>query len=266
MTGQDATRSDEPVAALAPEGDPTDEQIRDPATGTRDDYVLMLGDSTVPVPHRGPEPVVPASQQAAGAGSFPLWPDSSDGSRSLAAPGDHHGLRPGPPVLRRVPKPPRRPLLGLPLLVVLALVALLFGWLGAEPFWLAVHHGDTGTLTVTSCAGSGVGKHCVGRFVPTDHRYTVRSVTMAGAQDDGRPGAHLAARMVGAGGRLAYVGDGTGLLLRWTLPLAAVVLCGLLIGLTTGAWRLHGRSRLGAVTLSLLGPLAISACILGLTW
>jgi hypothetical protein len=283
MTGQDAKQSDEPLAALAPEGGDTDwpsidktgkpdksegdaaEEIRDPATGAKDDYVLMLGDSTVPVQHRHAELVVPGAHQAPGSGAFPLWPDTPDSHRSLAAPGAHPDLRPGPPVIRRV-KPPRRPLLGLPLLVVLALVALLFGWLGAEPFWLAVHHGDAGTLTVTSCTGSGVGKHCLGRFVTADGHYTVGSVTMSGAQDAGRPGAHLTARMVGRDGRLAYVGDNTGLLLRWVLPLAAVVGCGLLIGLATGAWRLHGRARFGAVTLSLLGPLTITACVLALTW
>jgi hypothetical protein len=282
MTGQDAKQSDEPLAALAPEGDATDwpilnksgkpdktiedDEIRDPVTGTKDDYVLMLGDSTVPVQHRHAELVIPAAHQAAGSGGFPLWPDSPDAVRQFGAHGEHPDLHPDGPVARRVPKPPRRPLLGLPLLVVLALVALLFGWLGAEPFWLAVHHGDTGTLTVTSCTGSGVNKHCLGRFTPTDRRYTVGSVTMAGSQDDGRPGAKLAARMVGEGGRLAYVGNNTGLLLRWVLPLVAVVACGLLIGLATGAWRLRGRSRFGAVTLSLLGPLAITGCVLALTW
>jgi hypothetical protein len=270
MTGSkashDAKQSDEALAALASEGDDDEDEIRDPATGTKDDYVLMLGDTTVPVQHhRHAELVTPAAHQAPGSGGFPLWPDSPGGSLPLGALGDHPDRHPGPVVARRV-KPPRRPLLGLPLLVVLALVALLFGWLGAEPFWLAVHHGDAGTLTVTSCTGSGVNKHCLGRFTPADRRYTVGNVTMAGAQDDGRPGAKLAARMVGASGRLAYVGDNTGLLLRWALPLAAVVACGLLIGLATGAWRLRGRSRFGAVTLSLLGPLAITGCVLALTW
>src|SRR3954462_2690928 len=60
MTGQDATRSDEPVAALAAGGGSTDRPTPDPsggpASGGRDDHVLMLGDSTIPVPHRGPEP------------------------------------------------------------------------------------------------------------------------------------------------------------------------------------------------------------------
>jgi hypothetical protein len=223
----------------------------------------MLGDTTLALPHRHAEPVSPAAHQAAGSGGFPLWPDSPGAVRS---PDDHHERHPGGVAVRRPPKPPRRPLYGLPFMVVLALVALLFGWLGAEPFWLAVHHGDAGTLTVTSCTGSGVNKHCVGRFVPAGGAYTVGRVTMAGAQDDGRPGAKLAARMVSAGGRLAYVGDSTGLLLRWALPLAAVVGCGLLIGLATGAWRLRGRSRFGAVTLSLLGPLAITGCVLALTW
>lgn len=273
MTGskasQDAKPSDEPLAALTPAGDdsgwPTLDKSGKPdephETGAKDDRGPMPGDATVPAAHRHAAPVSPAPHQAASANNFPLWPDSPGAGRSA---GEHLDRR--VPASRRAPKPPRRPLVGIPLMVVLALVALLFGWLGAEPFWLAVHHSDAGTLTITSCTGSGVDKHCTGRFVPADHHYTVGNVTAAGAQAVARPGVQVAARMVSESGRLAYVGDGTGLLLRWTLPLAAVLACGLLIGLATGAWRLRGRSRFGAVTLSLLGPLAIAGCVLALTW
>lgn len=215
---------------------PDDDEIRDPATGVPDGY----------------EPTGPLTEEH----EFPLWPDGRARAATLAPP---HPQAPAGPV-----RDPRRPGVGLPLLVVFALFAAFFAWVGAEPFWLAVGHADRGTVAVTRCTGGGVAKRCAGDFTAADRRYRVRGVPVSGG--DARPGARLAARMVSSSARQAYVGDSLGLLLRWAVPLALVLLLGLLIAVVTGAGRLRGRHRAAAVTLSLLGPLVIAAGLLAAAW
>ncbi|HEY0358286.1 MAG TPA: hypothetical protein VGD11_06870, partial [Mycobacteriales bacterium] len=68
----------------------------------------------------------------------------------------------------------RRPVVGLVALVAFGLVALFFGWVSADPFWLAVGRGTDGTVTVTRC-DSG---QCVGRF--TTERFAAEGVTLSG--------------------------------------------------------------------------------------
>ncbi|WP_203959912.1 hypothetical protein [Actinocatenispora thailandica] len=188
------------------------------------------------------------------ASNFPLWPTAS-GTRSAGP------VRPAAPP---IPRRPRRPAVGIPLLVVFALLAALFAWLGAAPAWLAAGHGDAGTVRISWCTGAGWSRHCVGDFVATGHRYSVRHVTVYGAPV--RAHTTHAARMVSRASGKAYLGDRAGLTLRWAVPLALVLLCGLLIALTTGAWRLPGRGRAAAVAISLLAPLAVAAGILAAAW
>ncbi|MGA8113320.1 MAG: hypothetical protein WCA46_06635, partial [Actinocatenispora sp.] len=254
-----------------------DDEILDPQTGEPDRYVPARD---VPETrevreqrtgrHAAPEP--PPSSGA----DFPLWTDEQQTRESRRTRADRRGrgrsrdtrrtaLRPDA-AARRARSEPRRPGAGLVLLVVLALAATFFGWVGAEPFWLSVGHGDGGTLTVTRCVGAGISKRCVGDFTAAGHRYAVRTVALSGAPDKGRPGATLTARMVSERGRQAYVGDDTGLLLRWALPLVLVLVLGLLIAAVTGARRLTGRHRLAVVGLSVLGPLVLAGGLLAVTW
>ncbi|GAA4205372.1 hypothetical protein [Actinocatenispora rupis] len=222
--------------------DDLDDETRDPETGLVDEYHVDGG------------PVRPAD--VGGSGEFPLWPD---GGRARAATLTRPESRPVPF------RAPRRPGVGLPLLVVFALLAAFFAWVGAEPFWLAVGHADRGTVTVTRCTGHGVLKRCVGDFAAGGDRYRVRGVPVSGG-DAAPVGVRRPARMVSQTGRQAYVGDSLGLLLRWAVPLALVLVLGLLIALATGAWRLRGRQRAVACTLSMLGPLVITAGLLAAAW
>lgn len=263
VTGKDTDRDgerddDRPVALAAalPDGLPDDDdEIRDPVTGRPDRYVPG---GPVDAPELTDTVEVPAQST----GEFPLWPvpAPTPTGRSQSAMYDARQLD----VPRR---PPRRPMIGLPLLVLLAFAAALFGWLGAEPLWMAAGHADHGTIIVTRCDGSGISRRCAGAFSADNHRFTVPDVPLAGAAPTAaRVDARLPARMVGSGGRMAYTGGTTGLTLRWAIPLAVVLLCGVVIALVTGAWRLPRRYRMGAVTLSLLGPVAIGAGILAMSW
>ena len=71
--------------------------------------------------------------------------------------------------------------------------------------------------------------------------------------------------MLDDGSRWAYAGPVSGLHLRWQLGLAAVLVCGVLIGLATGVGRLRTAGRGGRFVLwavSLAGPLALFAGML----
>ncbi|MEV4707505.1 hypothetical protein [Actinoplanes sp. NPDC049316] len=176
--------------------------------------------------------------------------------------------RPAEPAQVRVPvaprqsrkrgREPRRPAGGLMALLTLALVAAFFSWVSAEPFWLAVGHGDQGEATVSRCTGSGVTQRCVGDFAAGNGQYIVKHVALVGVE----PGQTTApARMVSSGSAQAYVGD-TGPLvhLRWSLGFVLVLLCGLGIAGLTGVRRLESRpKRRTALLLSLAGPLALLA-------
>lgn len=176
-----------------------------------------------------------------------------------------------PPVLTRprhrgtgraTRKPTGRPVSAQVSLVALGLVAAFFAWVSAEPFWLAVGHGDQGYATTTRCTGDGVTQRCAGRFADADGRYTITQVRLLGVEGQARqPGAVTPARMVSPDSLQAYVG-GTGALLqlRWMLGFALVLLCGYAIAGVTKARRLDtARARRAAVLLSLAGPLALLA-------
>jgi hypothetical protein len=174
----------------------------------------------------------------------------------------------GRPPRRRAPQP-RRPAAGLFAMLALGLIAAFFAWVSAEPFWLAVGHGDSGTATVERCTGAGVTQRCAGRFTAADGSYRVDGLALFGVDPGQRaPGATTAARMVSSESRQAYVG-GPGLLmhLRWVLSFVLVLLCGLGIAGLTGARRLDtARARRGALLVSVAGPLVLLAGFLFLTY
>jgi hypothetical protein len=147
-------------------------------------------------------------------------------------------------------------------MLALGLIAAFFAWVSAEPFWLAVGHGDRGAATVERCTGAGVTQRCVGQFIAADGAYRVDNLALFGVEPDQRaPGASTAARMVSSDSRQAYVGS-TGLLmhLRWALSFVLVLICGLGIAILTGARRLDSaRARRGALLVSMAGPLVLLA-------
>jgi hypothetical protein len=195
-------------------------------------------------------------EERAAAGS--AWPIPEARSRHTGSPGPADAVRGKPPARR--PRTPRRPAVGLIALVALGLIAAFFSWVSAEPFWLAVGHGDPGTATVTQCTGSGVTQRCFGSFAAAEGRFAVPRVTLLGVATDARDaGAAAPARMVSADSRQAYVGAAGPLIhLRWSLGFLLVLLCGYGIAGLTGARRLEtGRARRGAVLVSLAGPVLL---------
>ncbi|WP_157437627.1 hypothetical protein [Actinoplanes subtropicus] len=157
---------------------------------------------------------------------------------------------------------PRTPIAALTALIALGLLAAFFAWVSAEPFWLAMGHGDRGYATVTRCTGAGVTQHCVGRFAAADDSFTISRVTLFGVEPDHRvPGTISPARMVSPDSSHAYLGTTSPLLqLRWILGFLLVLFCGYAIAGVTGARRLEtGRARRGAVLASLAGPVLLLA-------
>src|SRR5262249_26438144 len=153
---------------------------------------------------------------------------------------------------RRVPRPrtTRHPLLGLAALLLLGLLATFFAWSSAEPLWLSLGHGTTGTATVADCRIRGIAHRCAD-FVATHGSFTAERVTLLGTGPL-RPGATVPARMVSAAGTAAYADSP---LPSWAPDLLGVLLCGLGIAWLTGAYRLPGiRARIAATALSLAGP------------
>jgi hypothetical protein len=203
-------------------------------------------------------------EQRAAAADAPPEPETG----SLATlPGPADGRRGQPPLVR--PRSPRRSAPGLFGLMALALIAAFFSWVTAEPFWLAVGHGQHGVATVTQCTGSGVTQRCAGTFTAAGDEYRAPRVTLLGVDPARRnPGAVAPARMVKSSSKQAYVGT-TGLLvhLRWVLGMALVLLCGLGIAGITGTRRLETRrARRVALLMSLAGPVLLLAGFLIATY
>jgi hypothetical protein len=197
----------------------------------------------------------------------PFWLDNPDqaGARRLPEVSSHaQGRRP-----RRRRGAIRKPAPALLALVALALVATFFAWVSAEPFWLAVGHGDRGYATTTACDGSGVTQRCAGRFDAADGSFAVTRVGLLGVAGDTRArGAVAPARMVSASSRMAYLGN-TGVLvhLRWVLGFALVLICGYGIARLTGARRLDDpRARRLVMLTSLLAPVILLAGFLAATY
>ncbi|MEU8615840.1 hypothetical protein AB0C29_48450, partial [Actinoplanes sp. NPDC048791] len=200
----------------------------------------------------------------------PFW-KAEEERRALSAPpaeAPEKATEVRPRARRRAPEP-RRPAAGLFGLLALGLIAAFFAWVSAEPFWLAVGHGDRGSATVTRCTGSGVSQRCTGQFTAANGTYRVDRLALFGIEPTQRvPGTSAPARMVSSDSRQAYVGD-TGVLvhLRWALSFVLVLLCGLGIAALTGVRRLEtARARRGALLVSLAGPLVLLAGFLYVTY
>jgi hypothetical protein len=242
-------------------GQPKRQEATVPGQGGAD---LMRADVNRATPGRAD----PARLQAIEESSF--WLTTEEAARDRAAgspPGTQDALPPAaasrlgvPPHPRDLPRKPRTPFVGLAALMVLAFAAAFFAWVSAEPIWLAVGHGDQGTVTVARCAGDGIARRCVGTF--TDGAFTVDDVALLGVDAaERRAGVTVPARMVDRQSRQAFV-NAPGLLLhlRWVVGVGLLLLCGLCIAGTTGARRLETpRARRWAVLLSLAGPLALLA-------
>jgi hypothetical protein len=158
----------------------------------------------------------------------------------------------------------RRPIVGLTALVVFGLVAVFFGWVSADPFWLAVGKGTQGTATVTHCDSGSAGQ-CVGKF--TSPRFSADGVALSGVSSAHREaGAAVPARMLANDRDWAYAGPAWALHLRWALGLGVVLLCGVALAVATGARFLRPLGRgaaLGGRLLALAGPLLLFAGMLG---
>src|SRR5690606_24057265 len=157
-------------------------------------------------------------------------------------------------------KPPRRPAVALAGTILFGLLAAFFAWQAAEPLWLALGQGETGTATVTRCqASEQVSYRCV-VFQADGGAYQVTDVTLRGAGDAlATEGAQVPARMLSASHERAYAASPAGLHLRWAAALALVVVCGLAIAWVSGATRLDDRrSRRRAVLLSVAAPLLLT--------
>ncbi|GFJ91192.1 hypothetical protein Prum_048340 [Phytohabitans rumicis] len=191
----------------------------------------------------------------------PFWMPVQEMPRGSARPPQR--VRPGRP-----PKPPRRPATGLIALLVFGLLATFFAWVSAEPLWLAVGHGKTGTATVTECTGAGVGQRCLGEFTATSGAFTAERVRLLGVGEQRDAGTTVAARMVAADSARAYVDAATSVLhLRWGLGMALVLLCGAGIAWSTGALRLETRrARRQAAALSVAAPVLVAVAFLAATF
>ncbi|MGH3663402.1 MAG: hypothetical protein ACRDTQ_16295 [Micromonosporaceae bacterium] len=179
---------------------------------------------------------------------------------------EHLRRRPGPKL--RVVTPPRSPVLGLSLLLLLALLTFFVAWVSAEPFWIAMGHYDTGNVRVTRCVGEGdLGTRCVGAFTSDHGGHALNSATISGAEAADRAvGRSLPAKMVSPDGRIAYVGDAVGLTLRWSIGIGLLLLIGFGVAAGTGAWRFRGRARGGAVITSLAAPFLLAGAVLAVTY
>jgi hypothetical protein len=168
-----------------------------------------------------------------------------------------------PPPARRHTRHTRRPGAGLPGLLLFTLLAAFFGWVSAEPFWLAVHHSDDGTATVTRCTGQHLSRHCTGTFTSADGRYRRLALPVVGNLPP--TGDAVPAQMTSHRGERAYVGDAVQP--RAAVGLGLLLLCGLGIAWSTGATRLPtARNRLLAVLASLAGPLLLFTGMLAITY
>jgi len=177
-----------------------------------------------------------------------------DHARQPRTPG--HGYE---PMLHRT----RSPLIGLPLLAVLCVAGAFFGWVSADPFWLATGAGHQGTATVQSCSSQWP-RTCTGNFQTDDH--TAERVDLSGVPpSERRPGARQPARMLDRDHAWAYSGPVWTLHLRWGLGLLAALLCALGAVAVSGARFLRplGRGRVAvARALAFAGPLLSYAVLI----
>lgn len=158
----------------------------------------------------------------------------------------------------------RSPFVGLVALVLLGLVAAFFGWVSADPFWLALGRGAQGTVTVTSCEKSGMADRCEGNF--TSPSFRADDVRLSGLPAKAQlKDATAPAKMLGNDRDWAYAGPGWTLHLRWGLGLLVALLCGVFTAVGTGARYLRTlgrRARWAGLLLSFASPLLLFAGLL----
>lgn len=152
--------------------------------------------------------------------------------------------------------------------MVVAAAAAFLGWVSAEPLWLAVGRGVTGTATVTDCTGDGYGRRCLGEFA-AQTGFTVDRVRLFGVPPvDQAAGAELTARMLHRERDTAYVvADLVVLHLRWSVGWGLTVLLGVLLVWGSGARRLAtAAARRVATVAALLAPILLAAGFLAAVW
>ncbi|MEU6858377.1 hypothetical protein AB0B28_05815 [Glycomyces sp. NPDC046736] len=170
----------------------------------------------------------------------------------------HRPARPGRPQRRREPKRLAPALLGV---LVCACVLMFLAWSAAPALWLTVGHGQSGTVTVTSCA-TGFAPSCEGTF--TGGGWS-KDLAITGDVDSSDVGATLPARATGPGAHNAYVGDTAGLLLRWAPSLVLFMAAAFALVAVSGATRLYeGRS--AAIGLCWAAAGAVLAFALAFAW
>jgi hypothetical protein len=216
-----------------------------------------------------PAPAAAAPSESGRSGdAFPLWPTPYAGvgrdQRGIGAvprgyPGSDGGV---------TSRHARRPAVGVPAIVLFALLSGFFAWVSAEPLLLAAGHAEPGTATVTACAGSGFRRQCVATFTGRQAGFAAERVSLVGvAPHRERVGTSVPARMASERGRIAYAGSNGALHGRWAVGVALVLLCGLLILWVTGAARLpRGRGRSAAIALCFAGPLLLLTGIVLAAW
>lgn len=194
----------------------------------------------------------------------------ADGPAPAEGPVEAIGRRepiPKRPAVRPLGRRPvlRDPALGLPLALLIGLVAAVVSWASAGPFWLANGVGTSGIATVTRCESRPLGDPCSARFLASDGSFQV-GVRLAALDPPSRtPGAQVEARILGSDSEVAYAGGVGGLRLRWLLGLGLVLGCGAAVGAATGVSRLRreGPRRLAVLWgLSFGGPLLLWSTLL----
>lgn len=144
----------------------------------------------------------------------------------------------------------RGPALGLTATIALTLAAAFFGWVSAQPFWLAVGLGHTGTATIASC-DRDLDSRCIGSFIADDGKFVTQTVRLSGVPDKlRRPDASMTARILHEDSEWAYVGS---LGMRWKIGVLAALLCCGMVPVATGVRRMRNTSRGGRATLWVLG-------------
>ena len=223
---------------------------------------------TEPVPVTAPP--VPVESPPA-----PVEPASAPGQTppARAVPAVPVQRRTASPPARRPPRRrrrrlPRRPWFALPALVVLALATTFFAWVSAEPFWLAIGHGHSGTATVVAGGGqSDPADGCRAFFIAGDGSFIASDVDLRGlGPAKCTDGTKVTAHMVSVRADQAYATTALGLHLRWLSGLGLVLLCALVIVWLTGAARFDGWRRGVAVGLSLGLPAAVTIAMLTTTF
>ncbi|GAB3645317.1 hypothetical protein [Glycomyces tarimensis] len=178
-----------------------------------------------------------------------VWERAADTERRRAKPGPSR------------PREPKRLAGSLVGILVCACLLMFFAWVSAPALWMTMGHGDSGTVTVTSCSG-GFAPGCKGVFATDDWSKELR---LTGAVTEADIGAELDARATGPDTSSAYVGDAYGLLLRWAPAVFLYMCCGFALVVASGATRLY-EGRGAAIGLCWAATGAVWAAAMAFAW